>query len=47
MTAPKSVSSLSPGNVVDLHAFLTSDVKEETKLYTTGAPYVIPKPTAG
>ena len=35
------------GNVVDLHAFLTSDVKEETKLYTTGAPYVIPKPTAG
>jgi hypothetical protein len=34
------------GNVVDLHAFLMSDVKEETKLYTTGAPYVIPKPTA-
>ena len=34
------------GNVVDLHAFLMSDVKNETKLYTTGAPYVIPKPTA-
>lgn len=34
------------GNVVDLHAFLMSDVKEETKLYTTGAPYVIPKPAA-
>lgn len=34
------------GNVVDLHAFLSSDVKEETKLYTTGARYVIPKPTA-
>jgi len=33
------------GNVVDLHAFLLSDVKEETKLYTTGARYVIPKPT--
>ncbi len=33
------------GNVVDLHAFLMSDVKEETKLYTTGARYVIPKPT--
>lgn len=31
------------GNVVDLHAFLISDVKEETMLYTTGAPYVIPK----
>ena len=35
------------GNIVDLHAFLMSDVKEETKLYTTGAPYVIPKPSAG
>ena len=34
------------GNVVDLHAFLLSDVKEETKLYTTGARYVIPKPSA-
>lgn len=34
------------GNVVDLHAFLSSDVKEETKLYTTGARYVIPKPSA-
>ena len=34
------------GNVVDLHAFLASDVKAETKLYTTGARYVIPKPTA-
>jgi len=33
------------GNVVDLHAFLMSDVKEETKLYTTGARYVIPKPS--
>lgn len=33
------------GNVVDLHAFLVSDVKEETKLYTTGARYVIPKST--
>lgn len=32
------------GNVVDLHAFLTGDVNEETKLYTTGARYVIPKP---
>jgi hypothetical protein len=31
------------GNVIDLHAFLASDVKEETKLYTTGARYVIPK----
>ena len=31
------------GNVIDLHAFLVSDVKEETKLYTTGARYVIPK----
>ena len=29
------------GNVVDLHAFLKSDVKSETKLYTSGAPYVI------
>ena len=29
------------GNVVDLHAFLKSDVKVETKLYTSGAPYVI------
>ena len=35
------------GNVVDLHAFLLSDVKEETKLYTTGARYVIPKPSGG
>lgn len=35
------------GNVVDLHAFLLSDVKAETKLYTTGARYVISKPTAG
>lgn len=34
------------GNVVDLHAFLTSDVKNETRLYTTGASYVIPKPSA-
>lgn len=34
------------GNVVDLHAFLMSDVKEETKLYTSGAPYIIPKPSA-
>jgi hypothetical protein len=34
------------GNVVDLHAFLSSDVKAETKLYTTGARYVIPKPSA-
>lgn len=34
------------GNVVDLHAYLKSNVKEETKLYTTGAPYVIPKPSA-
>ena len=34
------------GNVVDLHAFLSSDVKAETNLYTTGARYVIPKPTA-
>ena len=33
------------GNVVDLHAFLISDVKEATKLYTTGAPYDIPKST--
>ena len=33
------------GNVVDLHAFLVSDVKAETKLYTTGARYVIPKST--
>lgn len=31
------------GNVIDLHAFLVSDVKAETKLYTTGARYVIPK----
>ena len=33
------------GNVLDLHAFLLADVKEETKLYTTGARYVIPKST--
>lgn len=33
------------GNVVDLHAFLKSDVKDATLLYTTGAPYDIPKPT--
>ena len=32
------------GNVVDLHAFLMSEVKGVTKLYTTGARYVIPKP---
>jgi hypothetical protein len=32
------------GNVVDLHAFLKSDVKNETKWYTTGAPYLIEKP---
>ncbi len=31
------------GNVIDLHAFLTSDVKEETKFYSPGASYVIPK----
>ena len=35
------------GGVVDLHAFLMSDVKAETKLYTSGARYVIPKPSAG
>jgi hypothetical protein len=35
------------GNVVDLHAFLLSDVKSETKLYTTGARYVIPAATGG
>lgn len=35
------------GNVVDLHAFLSSDVKEECKLYTTGARYVIPKSAGG
>ena len=33
------------GNVIDLHAFLVSDAKAETKLYTTGARYVIPKST--
>lgn len=33
------------GNVIDLHAFLVSDAKQETKLYTTGARYVIPKST--
>ena len=33
------------GNVVDLHAFLISDVKDATMLYTTGAPYDIPKST--
>ena len=33
------------GNVVDLHAFLIGDVSNETKLYTTGARYVIPKST--
>ena len=33
------------GNVVDLHAFLSGDVSNETKLYTTGARYVIPKST--
>jgi len=33
------------GNVVDLHAFLISDVKDQTMLYTTGAPYDIPKST--
>lgn len=35
------------GNVVDLHAFLSSDIKKECKLYTTGARYVIPKTTGG
>ena len=30
------------GNVIDLHAFLLSDVAKETKLYTTGARYLIP-----
>ena len=35
------------GNVVDLHAFLTSDVKAETKLYTSGAPYVIEAAAGG
>ena len=33
------------GNVVDLHAFFVSDMKAATKLYTTGARYVIPKST--
>ena len=33
------------GNVVDLHAFFISDMKAKTKLYTTGARYVIPKST--
>lgn len=35
------------GNVVDLHAFLTSDVKVETKLYTQGPPYVIAAASGG
>lgn len=35
------------GNVVDLHAFLASDVKAECKLYTTGAPYIIPPASNG
>ena len=29
------------GNVMDLHAYLVSEVKAETKLYTQGARYVI------
>lgn len=33
------------GNVIDLHAFLSSDVKAETKFYSPGASYVIPKST--
>ena len=35
------------GNVVDLHAFLVSDVKVETKLYTQGPPYVIAPASGG
>ena len=33
------------GDVIDLHAFLVGDMKAATKLYTTGARYVIPKST--
>ena len=33
------------GNVIDLHAFLTSDVKAETRFYSPSASYVIPKST--
>jgi hypothetical protein len=35
------------GNVIDLHAFLVSDVKAETKLYTVGPPYVIAAAQSG
>ena len=31
------------GNVIDLHSFLTGNVKEETRFYSPGASYVIPK----
>ena len=33
------------GTVHDLHSFLLGEVNAETKLYTTGARYVIPKAT--
>lgn len=33
------------GNVIDLHAFLASDVKVQTNFYSPGASYVIPKST--
>ena len=29
------------GDVMDLHSWLTGNVKKETKLYTSGPPYVI------
>ena len=35
------------GTVHDLHSFLLGEVNAETKLYTTGARYVIPKQAGG
>lgn len=35
------------GNVMDLHAYLLTDLNAETKLYTQGARYVITPATEG
>ena len=35
------------GNVMDLHAYLVSDLDKEVKLYTQGARYVIEAPEGG
>jgi len=34
------------GDVMELHSFLVGNVKKETKLYTSGPPYVIAGPEA-